>query len=328
VNDPSALFSRDRSGGGCQPDPAATIAALPTGGVFHGSGCYLTSGIEITKPVTVVGGTYIDPVVVNNGAKTVLPIIRIRDTSDVTIKDVVLEGTNTKGNYNSNLVNQAGLDILSSAHVNILNVRVKDTFGDGVTLFSKFGKDSNPVTDLYVDGLTVDNAGRQGITMGFVENSVLDNVTVGQAAQAGWDFESDLPHVGSGNVVINNAHDQGGIHMVEALRGPITFNNCDCQRHLHVLNDAAASGQLVTFNGGSYRLSRNSSTGDNIAGIVIQGPGRVLMNHVDITRLPGSDAPRGPAASITQGGVLALVHSPLPAPVGGPDASSAMLVQP
>ena len=311
----------------CQADPAAAIEALPSGGVFHGSGCYETSGILVTKPVTIDGGTYDDPVDTNTGPGSVLPIIRVKNTTDVTIENVVLNGSNYVGGFHRDLVGQAGLDILSSSDVSILNVATNDTLGDGMTLFSQFGVDKAPVTDLYVNGLTVTRAGRQGITMGYVEDSTLDNVNLVSAADAGWDFESDLANVGSGNVTINNAHDQKGIHIIEALQGPITFNDCQCEQHVHMLNDAAASGQLVTFNGGSYELDRDTDTGCNVAGIMIAGPGRMDFNDVDITRMPGEWAPQGPAISVTDGGHLTLVNSPLPAPVGGADATSRVTIE-
>ncbi len=295
--------------------------------MFHGSGCYLTTGIEITKPVTIDGGTYNDTVSESNGPKSVSPIIRVKNTSNVTIENVVLNGTDLTGGYHRGMVNEAGLDVLSSDHVSLINVATNNTYGDGVTLFSQFGVDHNPVTNLYVNGLTVTNAGRQGITMGYVNGAVMNNVNVVSAAEAGWDFESDLPNIGSGNVVVNNAIDGTGIHMIEALQGPITFNNCQCVRHLHVFNGAAASGQLITFNGGSYALARNSDTGDEIAGIVVDGPGQVVMNQVQITRLPGNDAPHGPSISVTHGGHLTLDDSPPPAPVGGADRRSTLTVR-
>jgi hypothetical protein len=296
--------------------------------VFHGSGCYVTTGILITKPVTIDGGTYNDPVDTSTGPGTVFPIIRVKNTTDVTIENVVLNGTNSIGGYHAKLVNEAGLDILSSSYVNILNVATNDTFGDGMTLFSQFGVDKAPVTDLYVNGLTVTKAGRQGITMGYVMDSILDNVNVVSTADTGWDFESDLAHIGSGNVTINNAHNQKGIHIIEALQGPITFNDCQCERHVHMLDDAAASGQLVTFNGGSYELDRDTDTGCNVSGIRIAGPGRMVFNDVDITRMPGEETPKGPAISVTDGGHLTLIDSPLPAPVGGPDATSTVTIEP
>ena len=197
-----------------------------------------------------------------------------------------------------------------------------------MTLFANFSIDHQPVSNLFVNGLTVTNAGRQGITVGYAKNSTLDNVNVVSSADTGWDFESDLNGVGSANLTINNAHDQKGIHFVEALEGPITFNNCQCVRHVHMKNDAAQSGQPVTFNGGSLELDRNTDTGDNVAGIVIDGPGRIAFNNVEITRMPGSFAPNGPAISVTKGGHLTLVGSPLPAPIGNHDRKSAVTVEP
>ena len=299
----------------CHPDPASAIAALPPGGVFDGSGCYVTNGILITKPVTINGGTYHDPVNQNTGRGTVLPIIRVKNTDDVTIENVSLDGTNRKGNYHESLVGQAGLDILSSSHITLLNVTTKNTYGDGATLFSQFGADSSPVTNLYVDGLTIKNAGRQAVTMGYVKDSTLNNVNLVSSAQSGWDFESDLPKVGSGNVTINNSKDLKGVHIIEALQGPITFNNCVSEQHVHLIGAAAASGQTVTFNGGSIELARNTATGDNVAGIVVAGPGRMVINHVNVTRTSGSEKPKGPAVSVTGGGHLIVIDSPLPPPV-------------
>ncbi len=315
-----------QSNGGCQPDPAAAIAALPPGGVFHGSGCYTTLGILITKPVTIDGGVYNDPQTESSGKHTVFPIIRVKNTNNVTVENVVLNGSDLTGGYHRDMVNAAGFDILSSDHVTLINDTTDNTFGDGVTLFADFSIDGNPVTNLYVNGLTVTNAGRQGITMGYVKGAELDNVTVNSAAESGWDFESDLPHVGSGNVVINNADNHVGVHLIEALQGPITFNNCQCWKHVHDINDAAESGQLVTFNGGSYQLARDSSTGINVAGIVIAGPGRMVMNNVDISRLPGPFDPKGPSISVTGGGHLTLVDSPLPKPAGTHDAQSTVTI--
>ncbi|HXW38307.1 MAG TPA: hypothetical protein VEJ44_01325 [Acidimicrobiales bacterium] len=312
---------------GCKPDPAATIEALPAGGVFHGSGCYVTEGIVVRKPVTIDGGTYDDPVNLSDNGDTIYPIIRVKNTRDVTIENAVLNGENFAGGYHRQLVNEAGLDILSSDHVQIIDVATNNTFGDGMTLFSQFGVDTNPVTNLYVDGLTVTGAGRQGITMGFVWNSTLDNVHLVSSADAGWDFESDLPDVGSGNVTVNDAVNGVGVRFVEALQGPITFNDCQCTSYIHVINDAAASGQLVTFNGGSDEIPRRTVKGDEIAGIVVAGPGRLVMNHVDVTRRPGPFAPQGPAMSVTGGGTLTLVDTPLPPPVGKHDRHSKVIVE-
>ncbi len=90
------------------------------------------------------------------------PVIRIKDTTGVTIENVRLEGANAAGGYHHMLVGQAGFDLLSSSHVSIVNVSVSNTFGDGLTAWTNWGKSRAPTSELYVNGLTVTNAGRKG----------------------------------------------------------------------------------------------------------------------------------------------------------------------
>jgi len=130
--------------------------------VFHGSGCYDTSGIDITRPVTIDGGTYYDGTSSRPPDGPVLPIIRIKDTTDVTIENVALQGANTDGGFHRHLVGAAGLDILSSSHVTITHVATIDTFGDGMTVFANFPTSKLPTTDLLVDGLDITQAGPRG----------------------------------------------------------------------------------------------------------------------------------------------------------------------
>jgi hypothetical protein len=151
-------------------------------------------------------------------------------------------------------------------------------------------------------------------------------VTVVSSADTGWDFESDLANVGSADVTVNNAHDLKGVHIIEALQGPIVFNNCHLQKHIQLLDAAAASGQAVSFNRGSIELARNTDTGNNVAGIEVAGPGRMVIDHVLVSRSAGSYAPHGPAISVTGGGRLLLIDSPLPPPVGGHSRNSIVRV--
>ncbi len=60
----------------CKANPAARIAALPAGATFTGTGCYKTTGIRITKPITIDGGTYNDPVAL--GASTVHAVFTVK----------------------------------------------------------------------------------------------------------------------------------------------------------------------------------------------------------------------------------------------------------
>ncbi len=146
--------------------------------------------------------------------------------------------------------------------------------------------------------------------MAYVKNSILSNVTVNSASEDAWDFESDAPGIGSGNVIVDNPHTAKGIRLIEALSGPITFVNCECRRHVTLLYEAAASGQEVTFRGGTVLLPNT----DN--GIRVNGPGHLAFDRVHIGRLPAALPPSGTAWWVTNGGRLTLNESPVAAPLG------------
>ena len=270
--------------------------------------------------MTIEGGEYRDPVHENMGDDTVHPIIRVASTQDVTIENVVLVGSHTDSIFHRGLVGQAGIDLLSSVHVWVLNVSTVNTFGDGMTVWADppFG---GPTEHLVVDGLTVTNAGRQAITVAFAKDSTFNNVTIRSAFGDGWDFESDAPGVGSGDILVTNSRSKKGVRLIEALQGPITFRQCDIQRHVTVMDEAAQSGQPVEFQGGSVELPRSE------VGINVRGPGHLTFDNVDLDRLPGSEPPTSPAWLVTSGGYLALVHSPVPGPRGTHDTSSTVIVR-
>jgi hypothetical protein len=286
-----------------------------------GSGCYLTSGILITKPVTIEGGEYRDPVHTNTGDDTVHPIIRIKDTQNVTIENVVLIGSHRDENFHRELLGQAGLDILSSDNVWVLNVSTVNTYGDGMTVFANFPVDREPTRHLIVDGLTITNAGRQAITVAYAADSSFNHVDVRSAFGDGWDFESDAPGIGSSNIVVSDSRSKKGVRLIEALQGPITFDGCRCQRHVSLTHEAAQSGQPVEFNGGTILLTRKE------VGITVEGPGRLTLNHVDLDRLPGTELPTGPAWSVTEGGHLVLIKSSVLGALGTNDQSSTVLIR-
>jgi hypothetical protein len=288
--------------------------------VFVGSGCYQTSGILITKPVTLEGGEYRDSVHTNTGDGTVHPIIRVKDTHNVTIENAVLIGAHTDENLHRELVGQAGIDILSSDNVWVLNVSTLNTYGDGMTVTAHFPV-GGPTRHLVVDGLTITNAGREAITVAYAADSSFNNVNVRSAFGDGWDFESDAPGIGSGNILVSNSRSTKGVRLIEALQGPVVFDHCQCQRQISLMYEAAQSGQLVEFNGGSVLLPRKD------VGITLDGPGRLMFNHVDLDRLPGSQPPTAPAWSVTAGGYLALIKSPVQGPRGTNDRSSTVMIR-
>jgi hypothetical protein len=233
----------------CRADPSAAIA---TGGVWNGGGrCYtVRDGLTITTPVRVENALFYDPQSRPHRG-SVHPIIRIKDTSEVTLSSLALVGANTSGAFHADMVGEAGIDILSSDAVTVSDVTTTATFGDGLTLgFQPF---SSPSWNIVVNGLTVTDAGRDGITMASVNIAAMVDVDVVSSAMSGWDFESDLPGVGSGNVLVEGATGRG-IRFVEALSGPVTFDDSFISGSVTLLDAAATSGESVTFNDSTVLL--------------------------------------------------------------------------
>jgi hypothetical protein len=202
----------------CQPDPAAAIAATPAGGTWTGTGCYDTAGILIDHPMTLDGGTFYDSV----NTAPIKPIIRVEDTSDVTVENVSLNGVNPSG-YHAALVGEAGIDAISVSGITISNVQTNSTYGDGLTLFFS-DKGRAPDTNVVVNGLTVTNAGRQGITPADVTNGTFTNVHVVSSADDSIDMESDLKGIRDGTLTFANFTAPKLINIIEGVTS-VTFTN-------------------------------------------------------------------------------------------------------
>lgn len=303
----------------CHADPAAAIAALPAGATFYGSGCYTTLGIELTKPITINGGTYNDPVTLGASAP-VHAVFTVSKTNNVTVENVTINGQNAGGDYHgSPMVGEEGIRVISSSGIRLTNITTNDTFGDGLML--GFAPRQPPNTNIAVNGYTITNAGRQGVTVDYVNGAQLDGVTVNSSADAGIDFESD-GSPSSGNVTFNyaNVH-HGGVWLQEPLSGPVAFNQSNISTHVVERGAAAASGQSVTFTGGSLTINRMIH-GTPPGGIWIDGPGSLSFTDVPIGRVPGAADATGLAWVVENGGHLILHRCPTTPPLGVADSAS------
>ncbi len=310
----------------CGPDPSAAIEALPDGGVWNGGGkCYVMSnaGIVINQPVTVENASFTNPQKLTQGephTDFMHPFITVNSTSNVTLANLTLTGENATPSYHGlPWVAEEGIKLNSSHDVSISNITTNNTFGDGLIFDQASGK--GPCQDITVNNYTVNTTGRQGVTIGSIENSTLNNVHIGHTAESGWDFESDSA-AGSGNITVNNASG-AGVHMNEPLFGPVTFNNPDIRRgHVWMLSAAAASGQPVTFNGGTILL-RLYDNGSPPAGITVQGPGHLTFNDVKIGNVRSAyERPHGASWNATDGAHITFNNSTPTGPAGSNDATS------
>ncbi len=309
----------------CQADPSATIAALPAGGTFAGSGCYLVpNGLLLTKPVTIDGGTYVDPSTTIPTRGAFQPVILVNSTSDVTLEHLGVVGGNPSGAFVRKLVGQAGIELKNTARVTIRDATVQGTFGDGLELWANAPGNMSPNTDLVVDGLTVTAAGRNGISPSDVSGATLSNVNVVSWGLTSIDFESDISGVGAGNVTISDSA-WGGTFIQEAITGPLSFVRCTLTTKVQVTSRTPV-GYPITFSGGSLAIGPKAK---NI-GIVVRGPTAVTFDQETFTRQP---RPSGhpqvtPMWSVTGGASLMVTGSSLAPPLGTNDASSMVAITP
>ena len=307
------------------------LNALPDGAVFASpaSACYLVDkGITITHPLDIIGGEFKDesstlpPRVPGRAPPALHPIVLIDQTSDVNVEGVNLVGADPSGVFDPHLVGQAGIDIRSSSNVTITNVTTLDTFGDGLTIFVAPGE--GRCRNIAVDGMTITRAGRQGITPAFVTGASFTHVNINSVADSAWDFESDLPGIGSGDITISDSRWRGAVNVVEPITGPVTFTR-DTGRGYFVLNDGAGSKPVYVSH--STLLLPAYDNGYPAAGVVVDG-GSLTFSDDHLGRIPSWTAPTGPAWHVNANGHLTFTHSVVDAPLGSASRGSVVTFTP
>jgi hypothetical protein len=306
----------------CLPDPAAAIAAVPVGGTWNGHGaCYRTLGVDIDHPETIENATLEDPATAKpSPGAPMQPIVRVQDTSGVVVKGITVIGANVTGKFQTDLIGEEGFDVWSSQNVSFINDASVNTFGDGLMLWFGGRAAHTATADINVNGLTITNAGRDGITPGLINGATFNNVNIVSSARPAWNFESDLANVGTGPgaFTISNSTWSGGFYLQELETGPV-----------NLVNDTATTvfkfggkTPVVTVSGGRYSVP-GSVNGDVPADIYEVG-GKVTVVGTGFGRqatVKGKPA-TAPAWKVISGGHLALNHSPIPGPTGSHDATS------
>jgi hypothetical protein len=315
----------------------AYLASLPDGGVLSSpaGACYLVNeGIRITHPLTLAGGTFTDDSSTvparkpDHSPSPLYPIIDILDTHNVTVENVHVLGANVDGSYHRHLVNNAGIDVLSSDQVTLTNIVSTDTFGDGLELWTNWPTSGRPDTSVHVNGYTVIRAGRYGFTPAYVKYSTFNNVHVASAADAAWDFESDTAGTGSGYITITNCsvytHTETAFNIIEGLSGPVSFSNCTGSGHINFKPGGPSAP--VTISNSTIDLPR-TDPGTPPAGIFDQG-GTLTLNNDTFNRLAGTSPLTGPAWRAVGHATLIINQSTVAKPLGTNAATSTVTVNP
>lgn len=316
----------------CLPDPAAQIDAMPAGSTFDGTGhCYVTHGILIDHRVNIEGGTYRDPdnsvpPQTTHGAVPLAPIIKVVHTGGLTIENVHLIGSDTDGHYDSALVNNAGIVVLDSHYIHLNNIVTRDTFGDGLELWTQgptFGGSGDD--HITVQGFDAYNSGRVGFTIAWAQNVTMDDVH-GKS----FSFETDTgPEVAPGNVTITNCSMQTLLNIPNAIDGPITFDHCTGSAQITVSDGQAnpahgipaspVGSDPITISNSQIATPANSY-GYPPSGIFDRGANLFLLGD-SFTRIPNPQT-TGPAYWAIGGAALTTTGSTFVDPPGQHDGRS------
>jgi hypothetical protein len=159
--------------------------------------------------------------------------------TNMTFENMTIHGPNVNVIWDPQRAFQSGIELQGTGESNITNVRITDVFGDGITLAPLRGEaDHNsgviirPVTNLTIDKVWIDGAGRQGISPVSVLNATMTDITMHHVKMNAFDFEADQGNEGAENVTINgctldDVSSLANINENATFTGPITIENCD-----------------------------------------------------------------------------------------------------
>jgi hypothetical protein len=186
--------------------------------------CYeVNEGIRLKEPqdLVVYGGEYRTAVVPHDLQGQPVsdkgnPVFTVLGGSNVTLESMQISGANP-GGYHPRLAFAGGIEFEGTSGAVVRGVTISRPFGDGITLAPlRGGANHNsgtivgPSQNITLDGVTVNGAGRQGLTFASVSGAQVRDVIVENVGLDTFDFEADQPDEGADNVVIDGCVASGG----------------------------------------------------------------------------------------------------------------------
>lgn len=214
----------------CSADVSAPLKtwfkSLPPGQtvVVPAGACYeVNEGIRLKKPqgLTVYGGEFRSTAVPRDqkgqpASAKGYPVFTVLGGSHVTLESMQIEGANP-GGYHPRLAFAGGIELEGTADAVIRGDTISHTYGDGITLAPlRGGADHNsgeiiaPTVNVTIDGVTVDGAGRQGLTFASVDGAQVSDVILKNIGIDTFDFEGDQTGEGASSVTIDGCLASGG----------------------------------------------------------------------------------------------------------------------
>lgn len=194
--------------------PAGTTVVPPSGACYR-----LDEGITLRDPdgLTVDGGRYQDDegpgAVIGRKGTAAFTVV---GGTGVTFEGMAIVGTDP-GGYKPKLAFAGGIQLEGTSDAVIRSDSITGTYGDGITLDPlRGGADHNsgrivaPTTSVAIRDVTVQGAGRQGITFASVQGATVSDVVVDDVGLDTFDLEADQGDEGARDVDIDGCQASGG----------------------------------------------------------------------------------------------------------------------
>jgi hypothetical protein len=273
----------------CSVDVSSSLGvwlrAQPAGTAVDMAGdCYqVDEGLRLTFPtdLTIDGGTFENmatspPPRNGHEAQRGFPAFNVVGGSGVTFENLDIEGADPSGAYTASMAFAGGIELQGTSDATISGVTVSSVFGDGITLAPlrggkehDTGKIVSPVTNVTASDITVDGAGRMGVTFGSVDGATMTNLSISDVGLDTFDVEADQGNEGSENVTINGCtassavtsnlartfFSNGGLG-AGSRTGNITVENC-------VMTEPQGTAALQLLRPGNGKFDRGPFSFDN-----------------------------------------------------------------
>ena len=108
--------------------------------------------------------------------------VLLRDSTDVVIRDLTVQGPNPKGEFRPQLEAQAGFSLVRSQRVTLDGVTARATYGDGVYVVGASA-------DIVIKNCTLDHNGRQGVAVVAGDRVTVQGCTISDTGRSAIDLE-------------------------------------------------------------------------------------------------------------------------------------------
>lgn len=230
--------------------PANSTVVAPAGACYLINGGIVLTGVQ---GLTIAGGTWNDMTAPVAGASptAMSAAIWFQGGSNVTLENMTVNGS-SPGGYVPAGAFGGGIRSDGVIGFRVTDVNIDNVWGDGLELAPLRAANDlsstilNPSENVFVYGLTVNGAGRQGISLVDVNGASLTDIVLKHIGINFFDVEADQWNEGALNVTINDCETggvgdlffaNGGASSGAAYTGNITVENCTM--------DAPTAGEAV-----------------------------------------------------------------------------------